>query len=115
MAPILPGLSDDPAKLRQVVLAARDAGASHLWWNVLNLRPGTREHFLEQLARDWPDEVDRYQRLYAGRAYLTKDQTRPLDATMTELRSEWVWAPRRRVQPPPLTEEPRQLELALTG
>jgi DNA repair photolyase len=113
MAPILPGLSDDPAQLREVVLAAREAGASHLWWNVLNLRPGTREHFLEQLARDWPEEVDRYQRLYAGRAYLTKDQMRPMDATMTELRSEWVWAPRRQAVRPP--EEPRQMELALAG
>jgi DNA repair photolyase len=42
MAPILPGLSDDPRRLREVVLAAREAGASFLWWNVLNLRPGTR-------------------------------------------------------------------------
>jgi DNA repair photolyase len=115
MAPILPGLSDDPVKLRDVVLAARDAGASHLWWNVVNLRPGTREHFLEHLARDWPEEVDRYQRLFAGRAYLPKAATRELDATMAELRSEWVWAPRRRepatLRPPGST----QLELPLAG
>ena len=51
MAPILPGLSDEPDLLRSVVLAAREAGATFLWWNVLNLRPGTREHFLERLAR----------------------------------------------------------------
>ena len=114
MAPILPGLSDDPAKLRDVVLAARQAGASHLWWNVVNLRPGTREHFLEHLARDWPEEVERYQRLFAGRAYLPKPATRELDGTMTELRSEWVWAPRRRapVASPPAT---MQLELPLAG
>jgi DNA repair photolyase len=114
MAPILPGLSDDPAKLRDVVLAAREAGASHLWWNVVNLRPGTREHFLEHLARDWPEEVDRYQRLFAGRAYLPTTATRRLDGTMTELRSEWVWAPRRRQAsaPPPSAA---QLELPLVG
>jgi DNA repair photolyase len=113
MAPILPGLSDDPRRLREVVLAAREAGASFLWWNVLNLRPGTREHFLQHLARDWPEEVERYQRLYAGRAYLPKAETRQLDATMAELRSEWVWAPRRR--PPPPTPEPAQLRLPLAG
>ena len=54
MAPILPGLSDDPAKMADVVRAARDAGATSVWTNVLFLRPGTREHFLEHLARDWP-------------------------------------------------------------
>lgn len=114
MAPILPGLSDDPAMLREVVLAARDAGATHLWWNVVNLRPGTREHFLEQLAQDWPQEMDRFQRLYAGRAYLPKAETRQLDALMAELRSEWVWAPRRRtaVEPAPRSG---QLELPLAG
>jgi DNA repair photolyase len=116
MAPILPGLSDDPAMLRDVVLAAREAGASFLWWNVVNLRPGTREHFLEHLARDWPEEVDRYQRLFANRAYLTKADTGPLDATMAELRSEWVWAPRRpRAQPPLQAQAATQLELPLAG
>jgi DNA repair photolyase len=114
MAPILPGLSDDPAKLREVVLAARDAGASHLWWNVVNLRPGTREHFLEGLARDWPEELGRYERLFGGRAYLAKGAVSQLDAVMTELRSEWVWAPRRQ-QVQPVAASPVQLELALGG
>src|SRR5204863_3549341 len=54
MAPILPGLSDDPALLADVVRAARDAGATGVWCNILYLRPGTREHFLEHLACDWP-------------------------------------------------------------
>jgi hypothetical protein len=88
---------------------------------VLNLRPGTREHFLEHLARDWPDEVERYQRLYAGRAYLNPVQTASLNATLGEMRSEWVWAPRRSVEPR-LQAEPQptppsieQLELRLVG
>jgi DNA repair photolyase len=116
MAPILPGLSDDPDLLREVVLAARQAGAAFLWWNVLNLRPGTREHFLDRLATDWPEQLDRYQRLYAGRAYLPKAATRPLDGLMAELRSEWVWEPRRQSAPPPDPEpEPSQLVLPLAG
>lgn len=117
MAPILPGLSDDPSSLREVVRAAREAGATHLWWNVLNLRPGTREHFLDHLARDWPEELDRYRRLYAGRAYLGRDQTSALDGMLGELRSEWVWAPRRRraVVPGGGPTPGEQLELPLAG
>src|SRR3954447_18329874 len=72
MAPILPGLSDRPELMADVVRAARDAGATAIWTNVLYLRPGTREHFLDHLARDWPDQLPRYERLYAGRAYLGK-------------------------------------------
>ena len=78
MAPILPGLSDDPAKMADVVRAARDAGATSIWTNVLYLRPGTREHFLENLARDWPELLPMYQRLYAGRSYVTKDVLEPV-------------------------------------
>src|ERR671922_1811854 len=51
MAPILPGISDRPEQLREVVRAAREAGATHLWANLLYLRPGTREHFLANLSR----------------------------------------------------------------
>ena len=62
MAPILPGISDSPEQLEQVVRAAREAGATGIWANVLYLKPGTREHFLDALARDWPEELDRYER-----------------------------------------------------
>jgi len=113
MAPILPGISDKPELLREVVKAARGAGATGVWANVLNLRPGTREHFLEHLAEDWPEEAERYERLYAGRrAYLGKGVTGPVQATVAELRREYGVSDRRkkRLTPPP---EPEQLELAV--
>jgi len=115
VAPILPGLSDDPGKLREVALAAREAGAAHLWWNVVNLRPGTREHFLESLARDWPEQLERYERLYARGPYLRGDQTRGLNVIMNELRSAWVWAPRSEPQRARRPEPARQLDLQLAS
>jgi DNA repair photolyase len=112
MAPILPGISDKPELLREVVKAAREAGATGVWANILHLRPGTREHFLEHLAEDWPEEAERYERLYARRAYLGKDVTGPLQATISELKREYRVSDRRRrkLRPPP---EPEQLELAV--
>jgi DNA repair photolyase len=85
MAPILPGLSDQPEQLEHVVRAAREAGARSIWANVLFLRPGTREHFLEALGRDWPEEVERYEELYAGRAYLPSAETKPVKDLVREL------------------------------
>jgi DNA repair photolyase len=85
MAPILPGLTDDPAGLDAVVRAARDAGATGAWANLLYLRPGTREHFLAQLARDWPELLPRYEALYAERAYLPKEVTEPVRRTVRGL------------------------------
>jgi DNA repair photolyase len=77
MAPILPGLSDGREQLREVVKAAREAGATGIWTNLLFLRPGTREHFLEHLARDWPEQLEHYERLYEGRAYLPSAEAKP--------------------------------------
>ena len=103
MAPILPGLSDEPSRLAEVVRAARDAGATSVWTNVLYLRPGTREHFLENLARDWPALLPRYERLYAGRAYVTKDVLEPVRRQVRELTDRYGVADRRRrtVRPSP--------------
>ena len=78
MAPILPGLSDRPDQLAEVVKAARAAGATSLWANLLHLKPGTKEHFLEALARDWPEELERYEQLYARGAYLPRSDVDPV-------------------------------------
>jgi DNA repair photolyase len=111
MAPILPGLSDDPARLAEVVRAARDAGATGVWCNVLHLRPGTREHFLESLARHWPALLPRYEQLYR-RSYPDRRVTEPITARVAALRAELAVADRRTrpLTPPPA---PEQLALAM--
>jgi DNA repair photolyase len=112
MAPILPGISDRPEQLAEVVRAAREAGACGVWANVLFLRAGTREHFLESLARDWPEELERYEQLYRKRAYLSAADTKPVRAAVGELAREHGIRDRRAVKlaPPP---EPEQLSLAV--
>jgi DNA repair photolyase len=113
MAPILPGLSDRPDQLAEVVRAARAAGATGIWSNLLNLRPGTREHFLENLARDWPEQLPRYEELYAnGRAYLPKAETEPVRSTVAQLAREHGIRDRRRIRLEP-PAGPEQLALAV--
>jgi DNA repair photolyase len=112
MAPILPGISDRPEQLRDVVRAAREAGATGIWANLLFLRPGTREHFLAHLAEDWPEQLPLYEEIYAGRAYLGADLMRPVRAEVSRLAREYEIGDRRsiRLAPPP---EPEQLSLAV--
>ncbi len=64
MAPILPGISDSPDQLRAVVIAAIDAGATHVSPILLHLRPGVREEFMPWLAETYPDLVPRYEQMY---------------------------------------------------
>ena len=66
MAPILPGLSDRPEQLREVVRAIEGAGGRLLGLGPLHLRPGVREHFLGWLADADPALHADYQRRYAG-------------------------------------------------
>jgi len=112
MAPILPGISDRPEQLREVVRAAREAGATGVWANLLFLRPGTREHFLEHLAEDWPEQVPLYERLYADKAYLGSELMKPVRSEIARLAREFEIRDRRalRLAPPP---EPEQLSLTV--
>jgi DNA repair photolyase len=111
VAPILPGLSDRPEQLEAVVRAARDAGATFLWANLLYLRPGTREHFLAHLAHDWPEAVPRYERLYAARFYLYRRDSQPVLDAVKELRARHAIADRR--ADPIVPAPPPQLALAI--
>ena len=108
MAPILPGISDRPEQLAEAVKAARHAGAHHIWASMLHLRPGTREHFLEALAHDWPSELVRYERLYAGRSYLPQSETAPITEHVRALAREHCSNGRPALRPAPT---PTQLTL----
>jgi DNA repair photolyase len=109
MAPILPGLSDRPELLADVVREARAAGATGIWANLLYLRPGTREHFLTALERDWPELLPKYERLYRRGAYLQRDTTEPVQERVRALaRSHSVRDRRRiRLEPAPQAEQLR--------
>jgi len=111
IAPILPGISDDPARLAEVVRAAREAGATGLWCNVLYLRPGTREHFLGALARHWPALLPRYEQLYRN-AYPDRLESDPIKARVAALRAEFAIADRR-ARPLEPAPPPEQLALAM--
>jgi DNA repair photolyase len=110
MAPILPGISDRPEQLEAVVRAAREAGACGVWASPLHLKPGTREHFLACLARDFPQLVDDYDELYRGRAYLPSAAGKEIRSGVHELvRSYGIRD--RRSSPLHPTPQPEQLTL----
>src|SRR5215471_6113783 len=110
MAPILPGLTDRPEQLEQVVKAARQAGATGLWAGMLHLKDGTREHFMSVLDKHWPELVPRYEQAYRDRAYLPASFGEKTMHEVARLRSQHRVLDRRLVvlKPPP---PPVQLSL----
>ena len=85
MAPILPGITDDPDLLRRTAAAAIEAGATHVYPILLHLRPRVKEEFMGWLDREHPGMVDRYQRMYDGRAYASRADQNELATRMNTI------------------------------
>ena len=97
--------------MAEVVRAAREAGATGVWANVLFLRPGTREHFLEHLADDWPELVPLYEELYAG-SVSRRQRHEPIRAQVADLARRFEIADRG-APADPTRAQPEQLAFAL--
>jgi DNA repair photolyase len=111
MAPVLPGISDQPEQLEATVAAAAEAGACYVWANSVYLKPGTKEHFLNFLEREYPHLQRRYAELFPGRsAYLPAATKTAIQDAVARLRQRHGVADRRAqpLSPPP---EPAQLAL----
>lgn len=95
VAPILPGITDDPRQLREVVEAAIDAGATHVSPILLHLRAGVREEFMPWLAREYPDLVPRYQAMYRSPYAAPQDRKAVGDRVASIVRALGGARPRR--------------------
>jgi len=65
MMPIVPGFTTQPARLRRTLGAIADHGLRLAGTGLMRLQGGARAHFLEFLAREFPELAPRYDRLYA--------------------------------------------------
>src|SRR6478609_8537736 len=99
----------EASRRAEVVREARAAGATGIWANLLHLQPGTREHFLAALERDWPELLPRYEELYRRGAYLPRRETDPVRERVCLLaRSHGIRDRRRvRLEPVPPAEQLR--------
>lgn len=85
VAPVLPWLTDSTRALTDLLDAVKDAGATGVTVLPLHLKPGTREWYMGWLAREHPQLVPGYERVYARGTYASKayrswlwDRVRPM-------------------------------------
>jgi DNA repair photolyase len=79
MMPVVPGFTTQPSKIEATIKAVADHDAAFLGANVMYLKGGTKDHFMGFLAREFPQLVKGYGRLYAG-AYASPAYAREVGA-----------------------------------
>jgi DNA repair photolyase len=84
IAPLMPGINDDPKQVEKIIEIAEAAGATFIGGISLHLRPGVKQVFMDWLRTSRPDLVERYERLYEGRAYLQAEDKRTVEAPLRE-------------------------------
>ena len=94
MAPVVPGFTTQPSKLEATIKAIADHGAAFMGANLMYLKEGTRDHFMGFLAREFPDMVTSYNRLYAG-AYASADYVKSVRGMIDTLQRRYEMRGRR--------------------
>ncbi len=80
IAPLMPGINDDPHQVEAILDAAAEAGATGIGGSALHLRGAVREVFMDWLRSQRPDLVPLYEELYAGGAYASQAERARLAA-----------------------------------
>jgi DNA repair photolyase len=88
MAPVVPGFTTQPAKLEATIKAIADHGAAFMGANLMYLKGGTRDHFMGFLAKEFPDMVTSYNRLYAG-AYASSEYVKAVRGMIDTLQQRY--------------------------
>lgn len=82
IAPLMPGINDDPRQVEELLAAAADAGATGISGVGLHLRGEVRGVFMDWLRSQRPDLVPLYEELYASGAYAPAAERRRLAALL---------------------------------
>ena len=76
VAPLMPGINDDPDQVQPILERAKAADASFLGGVALHLRGEVKDVFFSWLQEKRPDLLPRYEALYGNRAYMRPEQRR---------------------------------------
>ncbi|MCW3006485.1 MAG: Radical domain protein [Solirubrobacterales bacterium] len=78
VAPLMPGINDDPRQVEEILQLAADNGATGVTGIALHLRGDVRRVFMDWLRSYRPDLVAHYERLYARGGYLPQAERQRL-------------------------------------
>lgn len=95
-SPVIPGITDSPKDLEDVVRTAAAAGADYVFANPLFLKPCSAAVFLPFLQQNFPDLAESYRQRYQDRAFLPPVYGKRLSQLITKLREKYKLTRRER-------------------
>jgi DNA repair photolyase len=88
VAPLMPGINDDPAQVEPILELAAANGATGAGGIALHLRGEVRGVFMDWLRVQRPDLVPRYEQLYARGAYAPKAERERIGGVLSAARAK---------------------------
>jgi DNA repair photolyase len=85
-SPVVPGITDAPKDLENLIRVAAEAGADYVFANPLFLKPCSAAVFLPFLEQSFPHLVENYRRRYQDRAFLPPAYAKRLSHLIAHLR-----------------------------
>jgi DNA repair photolyase len=113
IAPILPDITDDRANLEAVIAAAKGHGATHVYANVLFLKPSAQQAFFPFLERHFPHLAKRYAARFARSAFLDRAYKERIFRQVADLRRKHGFADRAEFEMPAAIHETEAEQLSL--
>jgi DNA repair photolyase len=113
IAPIMPDITDDQANLDAVIAAARDHDATHVFANVLFLKPSAQQAFFPFLEQHFPHLRNRYAARFARSAFLDRAYKDRIFALVAELKQKHGFPDRPELDPPASIHEAEAEQLPL--
>jgi DNA repair photolyase len=119
IAPLQPGINDDPEQVKELVDLCAEAGATYIGSIGLHLRGEVKEIWFDWLRENRPELLPRYQELYGSRAYLPSAEQERLSALVKPPklrqpeRRRLRWRGRQEAQRPAPDKQPEATQTSL--
>ncbi|HKW26957.1 MAG TPA: radical SAM protein [Terriglobales bacterium] len=88
-APVLPGITDSPHDLENLVRAVAQAGGKYIYANPLFLKPCSAAIFLPFLEKEFPQLVESYRQRYGERAFVSASYRKRVSQLFAKMRAKY--------------------------
>jgi len=88
-APVVPGITDLPRDLEDLVRAVAQAGGKYIYANPLFLKPCSAAIFLPFLEKEFPQLVENYRQRYGERAFVSSSYRKRISQLFAKLRVKY--------------------------